>query len=133
MQKITSVAGLKSAIQVLEVEQEIKGQLLREQVYLTYESLKPANLIRSTLKNLFSSQNLMKDISGSALGEAGGFLLKKLFVGTSANKLRKIIGAVMQYGLTNVISRNSEQIIKFGLTLFQHFFRKKEMTSRSHA
>ena len=73
----------------------------------------------------------MKDISGSAMGEAGGFLIKKLFVGASANKFRKIIGAVMQYGLANVISRNSEQIMKFGLALFQHFFGKKAKTSKN--
>ena len=68
MQKISSVSGLKSAILVLEDEQRIKGQLLKEQLYVTYESLKPANLIRKTLQDVFSSQSLMDDISGTAIG-----------------------------------------------------------------
>jgi len=53
MQNITSVAELKYAIQELETERKVKEQLLREQFYLTYESLKPVNIRRNTLKNLF--------------------------------------------------------------------------------
>jgi hypothetical protein len=51
MEKISSIAGLKNAIQVLEVQQRIKGHELKEQISLTYESLKPVNLIRNTLKD----------------------------------------------------------------------------------
>jgi len=39
MENITSAAGLKNAIQLLEAEQADKGQLLKAQFYLTYESL----------------------------------------------------------------------------------------------
>jgi len=80
MQNITSVSGLKNAIQVLEVEQGIKGRLLKEQISITYESLKPANLLRNTMKDLFSSQYLMENISGTAMGAASGFLIKKIFI-----------------------------------------------------
>lgn len=133
MQKITSVAGLKNAIQVLEDEQCIKGQLLREQVYLTYESLKPVNLLRNTIRELFSKQNLMEDISGSAMGAVSGFLLKKLFTGTSRNKIRKLIGSVLQYGMSNFISKNSDQIKSIALALVQHLFSKKGNHYRKHA
>jgi hypothetical protein len=50
MQNITSVNGLKNAIQLLEVEQDLQGQQLKEQFYITYESLRPVNLLRNTLK-----------------------------------------------------------------------------------
>jgi hypothetical protein len=133
MQKITSVAGLKSAIQTLEIEQSIKGCLLKEQLFLTYESLKPINLIRNTLKELFSSQFLMDDVSGSAMGAVSGFLLKKLFVGASATKFRKLIGSVLQFGITNFITQNSDQIKSFALALFQHFFTDKKKNSKKRA
>ena len=132
MQKISSVSGLKSAILALEDEQRIKGQLLKEQLYVTYESLKPANLIRKTLQDVFSSQSLMDDISGSAIGAVSGFLLKKLFVGASANKFRKIIGSVLQFGISNFITQNSDQIKSFIQSLFQYFFPKKKKNSRKH-
>ena len=126
MQNITSVSGLKDAIQVLEVEQVIKGRLLKEQISITYESLKPANLLRNAMKDLFSSQYLTENISGTAMGAASGFLIKKIFIGKSANKFRKIIGAILQFGITNFITQNSDQIRSFGRTIFQYFFPGKK-------
>jgi len=49
MQPITSTADLKKAIQLLEVEHDASGKQLKAQFYATAESLKPVNLIRSTL------------------------------------------------------------------------------------
>jgi hypothetical protein len=130
MENISSVAGLKNAIQVLEVQQRIKGHELKEQISLTYESLKPVNLIRNTLKDLFSSQYTTENISGAAMGAISGFLFKKLFIGASANKLRKLVGNVLQFGMTNFITQNSDQIKAIGQVLFQHFFFKKEKNSK---
>lgn len=129
MQNITSKAGLKDAIQLLEAEQAIKGQLLKDQFYLTYESLKPVNLLMHTLKEISSSPYLIDNISGTAMGLAGGFLSKKIFVGTSGNLIRKLIGSILQFGVTNVVAQNSEIIKSVGYAIFQHFFHKKEMNS----
>lgn len=133
MEKISSVAGLKNAIQMLEVEQRIKGRELKEEVFLIYDSLKPINLLRSTIKELFSSQYASENISGSVMGAASGFLFKKLFIGSSANKFRKLIGNVLQFGMTNIIAQNSDQIKAFGQALFQHYLRKKEKNSKKHS
>ena len=129
MQNITSKAGLKDAIQLLEAEQAIKGQLLKDQFYLTYESLKPVNLLMHTLKEISSSPYLIDNISGTAMGLAGGFLSKKIFVGTSGNLIRKLIGSILQFGVTNIVAQNSEIIKSVGQAIFQHFFHKKEMNS----
>jgi hypothetical protein len=128
MQTITSSAGLKDAIQLLEVEQGIKGQLLKEQFYITYESLKPVNIIRHTLKEISSSPFLLDNIPGTAMGLLGGFLSKKIFVGASGNLLRKILGSFLQFGVTNVVAQNSEVIKSVGQAVLQHFFRKKNQT-----
>ena len=85
MENITSKNSLKNAIQLLEVEQAIQGQLLKEQFYLTCESLKPVNLIKSTLKDIVLSPNLIDRILGNAIGLATGYLSKKIFIGTSGN------------------------------------------------
>jgi hypothetical protein len=131
MQNITSIAGLKDAIQLLEIEQGIKGQLLKEQFYLTYESLKPINILKKTLKEISSSPYLIDNISGTAMGLASGFLSKKIFVGTSGNIFRKLIGSILQFGITNVVTQNSDIIKSVGHAIFQYFLRKKEMNSRS--
>jgi hypothetical protein len=131
MQNITSIAGLKNAIQLLEVEQGLKGQLLKEQLYLTYESLKPVNLLRNTLKEISSSPYLIDNITGAGMGLLSGFLSKKIFVGASGNLIRKLIGSILQFGVTNIVAQNSEIIKSVGQALLQHFFRKKEMNSNS--
>ncbi len=126
MQNITSTDGLKDAIQLLEVEQGFKGQLLKEELLLAYESLRPVNILRSTLKEISSSPYLIDNISGTAMGLLSGFLSKKIFVGTSGNLIRKLIGSFLQFGVTNVVAKNSDVIKSIGQALIQHFFRKKK-------
>lgn len=128
MQTITSSAGLKDAIQLLEIEQGIKGQLLKEQFFLIYENLKPVNIIKNTLKEISSSPYLLDNIPGTAMGLLSGFVSKKLFVGASGNIIRKLIGSFVQFGVTNVVAQNSDIIKSVGQALLQHFFRKKNQT-----
>jgi len=129
MQNITSVAELKNAIQLLEVEQNLKGKILKEQFYLVYENFKPINLLTGTLKDIVKSPYLIDNILGTAMGLATGYLSKKIFIGASGNKIKKIIGSILQFGITNVITQNSDSINTFGRSLFQHFLRKKEMNT----
>lgn len=130
MQKITSTAELKNAIQLLEIEQAIKGQLLKEQFYRTRESLKPLNLLKGALKDIASSPYLIDDILGAAMGLATGYLSKKLVVGASGNMFKKLIGSVLQLGVTNVVAQHPDAIKSFGQFIFQHVFRKKELNSQ---
>jgi hypothetical protein len=129
MEKITSAAGLKNAILLLEADQVIQGQVLKEQFYFTYESFKPVNLIKSTLKDLASSPNLIDNILATAIGLATGFLSKKLFVGSSGNLFRKLLGSFLQAGVTNTVSQHPDTIKSFGQLIFQYFFRKRGMKS----
>ena len=130
MQNITSTAGLKNAIQLLEAEQAIKGQLLKEQFYLTYESLKPVNLIKSTLNDIATSPYLIDNILGTAMGLASGYLSKRIFVGASGNMIRKLLGSVLQFGVTNVVAQHPDTIKSFGQSSF-NIFQKKETNSKS--
>lgn len=129
MQNITSITGLKDAIKLLEEEQVLKASLLKAQLFLTYDSLKPVNLLMNTFKDISSSPHLINNISGTVMGLAGGFISKKMFVGTSGNLIRKLIGSILQFGITNVVAQNSVIIKTAGQVLFQHFLRKKNMKS----
>jgi len=132
MENITSIAGLKNSIQLLEAEQAIKGQLFKEQLFITYESLKPVNLLKHTLKEISSSPYMIDNLSGTAMGLLSGFLSKKIIIGSSGNIIRKLIGFILQFGVTNVVAHNSDLIKSFGQALFQHFTRRKEVSSKSH-
>jgi hypothetical protein len=129
MQKIASVAELKNAIQVLEVEQFDKGQLLKEQLFITYKSLRPGNLLRSTMKDIASSPYLFDNILGAAMGLVSGFISRKLFIGASGNKLKKLIGHVLQFGVINFVAMHPGAIKTIGWSIIQRFTRKKRMNS----
>ncbi|MCF8298756.1 MAG: hypothetical protein K9J13_14505 [Saprospiraceae bacterium] len=126
MQNITSASELKNAIQTLEVDHAIKGQLLKVQFNITYESIKPVNLIKSTIKDITSSPYLIDNILGAAMGLSSGYIAKKMVVGTSGNLFRKLIGSVMQFGVTNIIAQNSEAIKSFSQNIFQNIFTKNK-------
>jgi hypothetical protein len=126
MQNITSIIELKYAIQSLEDEQSIKGKLLKEQFYLTYESFKPVNVLKRTLNDITSSQNLRNSILSNMVGLITGHLSKKIVVGASSNKFRKLIGSILQVGVTNLVANHPDAIKSFGQLIFQHILRKKE-------
>jgi hypothetical protein len=129
MQKLNSVAGLKDAIQALEAKQTLKGQILKEHFYLMGESLRPANLIRSTLKDITSSPKLIDNILGAGVGMATGFIAKKILIGTSGSILRKIFGLLLQFGVTTVIARHPDKIKSTGNYIYEHLFNNRKINS----
>jgi hypothetical protein len=130
MQNITSIAGLRDAIQLLEIERAKKGILLKEQFYLTYESLKPVNLLKNTLKEIFLSPNLIDNFLGTIIGLGSGYLSKKIVVGGSGNIIKKLLGSILQFGVTNMVAQHPDGIKALGQLIFQRIFSKRERTVR---
>jgi hypothetical protein len=132
MENITNAAELKNAIQLLQEEELIKRQLLKEQLNLTFESLKPINLLKKTVKDISTSPELIDSIIGHVAGLASGYLSNKIFVGKSGNLIRKIIGILVQFGVTKVVSQYPEVIKSFGQFILQYFLGKKETDSKDN-
>jgi len=128
MQNIKSRADLKRQIQTLELDHAIKGQLLKTEINITFDSLKPANLIRSMLKDVSSTPYLIENVMGAALGLGSGYLTKKMIVGKSDNVLRKLVGTIVQFGVTNIVAQHSETIKSFGQSILETIFAKKNTT-----
>ena len=130
MQNITSTTGLRNAIQLLEVEQGIKGNLLKDQFYLTVESLKPVTLIKNALHDISASPKLIDNILSTTMGIASGFLTNRVFVGASGSLIRKLLGSVLQFGVTNVVAQHPETIKSLGEVIMQFILRKRGVNSR---
>jgi len=129
MDKITSINGLRDAIQILEGEQAVKRQQLKEQFLLTYESLRPINLIKSTIKDITSSTDLIDNVLGTVVGLTTGFLSRKIYVGRSGNIIRNLLGSLLQYGVTNIVTNHPDTVRSFAQFIQQRFLRKKERSS----
>ncbi|MDP2058487.1 MAG: hypothetical protein U1C58_13000 [Flavobacteriaceae bacterium] len=113
MREINTETDLRSAIEDLEIRQSEEGQQLKQQFRLTYESVKPINLIKSTFKEAAESTDLKNNILSTAFGLATGFVSKTAFIGLSNNPIKKIIGNGLLFGVTNVITKNP----KIGIVL----------------
>ena len=129
MEKIISYEGLKNAIQRLEIEQTMNGQLLKDEFRLTIERLKPVNLIKSSLEDMANSPYFFENIIGNAVGFVSGVLSKKIVIGTSGNIFRKLIGSLVQISINNTVKQHPETIKLIGQFIFQHLFRQKVMNS----
>ena len=125
MEKITCAAELKLAIQNLEFQQEVQGQLLKDHFFVTFESLKPINLIKNTLLEITSSPYLIDNMLGAIMGMVSGYISKKIAVGTSNSLLRKILGAGLQFGVTNIVAQHSDILKSVGNFIIDRIRQRK--------
>jgi hypothetical protein len=129
MQIINTSKELKDAIKLLEDRQSIQGAELKEQFFEIIESIRPVNLIRSTFSRLRSSPDLMGGMLSTTVGLAAGYLSNKTLVGSSANLFKKLLGTVLQFGITTMIVKNPEAVKTLGQTLLHRIFNKKKIDS----
>jgi hypothetical protein len=126
MQKTDLSAGLREAILVLEKRQAAEGKILKDHFLQAYESIKPINLIKNTFKEITESNELKDNIINTSVGLATGFVSKKLFVGRSHNPFKRLLGSVLMFGITNVVSKNTETIKAIGKGLFDVVIKKND-------
>lgn len=117
---------LTNEINRLENELLIKGQLLKEQFDQTSLLFKPASLIKNTLKDITSSPFLIENILVSLLGLASGYITRKIVIGASSNIFRKLIGSIVQFGVTNIVAQHPEAVSSISHSIFQRITGKKE-------
>lgn len=126
METINSAAELKIAIRQLELQQTIEGQLLKEQFFATVDSLTPVNLIKGVLNDISTSPFLIDNMIGSAVGLLTGYLSKIIAVGTSNNLFKKLMGSVLQFGVTNIVAQHPEIFKSVGQFIMEQIFHRKE-------
>jgi hypothetical protein len=126
MKNITTTAELKFAIKQAEDEQHVKFLRMKDQFLISYENLHPVKLLENSLKVITSSPYLVTNISGAAVGAVTGYLSRKVIV-NSPIIIRKLLGRVLQYGITNLIAKNPDSIRSFVLYIRQHFIPEKEV------
>jgi len=122
MENITSTTELKNAILLLEVEQRAKGLELKEQ----FASINPLSLFKEAIEDGTSSPGIIENIIVGGVGLATGYLTRKVFVGSSSNIFRKLVGTALQFGATSVIAQNANTIKSVGQLLLNLYSSKKK-------
>lgn len=129
MEEIKTAADLKSQILLLEYKRSEELILLKAQFLVTYENLRPLNLIKNTLHELIDTPDPKEDLLTNTLSVAAGFISKKIVVGNTHNPIKQILGTVLQMAVSKLISKNSEGIRSVASTLLNTFLSKKETSS----
>ena len=117
---------LLQSILILESKQANDAALFKDQLKITYDSLKPSKLIKNTLDDLISLPDFDDNIVDTSLGLVTGFISKKIAVGTSHSVFQKFLGSLIQIGVTNIVTNNADQIKDFAKEKINNFLAKRQ-------
>ncbi len=120
-----SPEDLKSAILDLESARTEEESMLKEHFNNAYESIKPINLITSTIKGVAGSSAIKQSLLGVSLGLASVYFSKKLLDRGNNTNIKKLAGTAILFGITNILARNPEIISNLGGKLI-NILRKKQ-------
>ncbi len=112
--KTPPVELLGAQIREKETERETHRQELKAQFQVTYESLKPINLIKTTLQQAISSPEIGSNLINTGIGLAAGFVAKKLVTGGSANPITRMLGIVLETVVARKTEANADSIRSAG-------------------
>lgn len=126
MPKQKPVEALRESIRLLEIRQEKEGKELKDQLKVTFESLKPANIIKYSLKELTGASELRGNFVDAITTLFTGFLTHKLLAGKNKNIFRKLLALALEFGVSSLVARNAEIIREFLTATFDKFLRPAE-------
>ncbi|RZJ30613.1 MAG: hypothetical protein EOO48_04480 [Flavobacterium sp.] len=117
MGAITDITSLKAQIAVLEQKREAEKDAVTDEAKAFLVSLKPVNLLKGLFRSVNESPDLKSDILHGLVGLGTGFLTNKLLLGKMHGPLKKVLGMLLQVGITKAAVTYPETIKNKGLTL----------------
>ena len=108
MEKINQTEILKETILLMKMKQADELVQLKDQYHYTIESLKPLNLIKNAFGLIATSPEIKGNILSNIVGMTTGYLTKKVLLGSTHNPIKRILGTVLQFVITNVATKHSE-------------------------
>jgi hypothetical protein len=113
MAKKPATELLKERIAALEIKQAEEGKAFREGLVATYESLKPVNLLKSSVQEFTSSPELKKTLFETIILLINGFITKAV-VSSPKNALWvKLLTTLLQLGVTSALTNRFDLIYQF--------------------
>lgn len=113
---------LKSRIQLLELEQAEDARLLKEQFTVSYESLKPANLLKNMFHDIFSSSDVKADLANAILGVVASLFTQKTSEKEDHKDESHIWGTFAETVVAGVVAENMDEIEALGKVLLRKVF-----------
>ena len=105
MKKIQNSEELKNAIIELERKKNVEEAAIKYEFKQTYETFKPANILKNTVSEVAASPKFRHNILNIAIGLGAGYLSKKIVVGRSAGLLKRTLGTALQFGVASLVAK----------------------------
>jgi len=132
MKNINNLTDLRREIESLRLQQVSDVQALKEQAKITYESLKLVNLLKGVFKDLTSTLDFKDGLINTSLGLGVGYLTKKVVLGATHNPFKQLIGVLLQSTVTNVVSKNGDDIKESVYKLIGNLIKRIKESRESH-
>ncbi len=129
MPSITTAAALNQYIAELEIKKTDQEIELKQTIKETLDGLKPANLIKNAWNQISTSPEIKDNIIDNGIGLATGYLSKKILTGNTKNPIKRLLGSLAQYGITNMVANHPEPIKNLGSGLLKLIFRRKKQVT----
>lgn len=108
LQKIANTTDLDVAIKRLERKVKVQEADLQDHFHSLLVSLKPTNILKTTIHEVQESTELKHNLFRVALGLGAGYFSKKMVVGKSAGLIKKALGTALQFGVTQFVAKKNE-------------------------
>lgn len=112
MKTLNETDKLNETIALLEAKQTYELIDLKNHFDATYESLKLINFVKTTFRNLIKSPDIKQNILSSVVGLTTGYLSKKVLIGSTHNPIKKVLGGILQFVITNIAAKKAATISK---------------------
>jgi hypothetical protein len=126
MGKIKSMSDLEDTIQMLERKRDEEVEMVREVFYLTYESLKPINIIKNIFKESSIPATVKDNLVNTSVGLGFGYLSKILFQSVVKLPFKKFLGSALMLSVENLVAKNPEVVGSLASFILNAFSKKSE-------
>lgn len=122
--------SLRETIRLLEIRQEEEKELLNLQFKATFNSLKPSNLIKSTLRDIsHNTLELKNNLLEAFLPLITNFISGRIVGKSRKNSFFNLIATMLQMTVTSYAAKHSQAIIAYFTDFIDHlkgFLRREE-------
>ena len=118
MEKPDLFRELQVTIIEMESAHARDGIELRKHFRNVVDGFRPIKIIKETLSNVAESGKIKDGIASIIIGASAGYLSKKFIESGSKSIFKKVLGTIVMFGVTSLISKNSETIKNWGSDLF---------------
>lgn len=105
MKRKNQVTLLDEAIASREYKKYLEYEDLKAQFHETSQSFKPVNIFNQTVRDFRELPEVKTNLLQTILSVAGGYFSKKIVLGKTNTFTKSILGYVLQYAVTNFISK----------------------------